>query len=90
VYGWPEEIHAKVVKVNQDVFVAPLYNAVAGNDKIDKADISVFLKIGQLYELMNRLSLGNNRVKIVVLAATITPTAEHIAGQCGIKCVRMQ
>jgi len=90
VYGFPEEIYAKVVKHNQDVYIVPLYQPTVGNGKVDKADIAVILRIGQLYELMNRFTLGNNRVKIVVLAAEITSSAEHVTTQIGLRYVKLQ
>jgi len=80
VYGWPEDIAAKVIKKGNEISIAPI---VDGVEEVDKAHLAVYLRIGLLYESMNRFALGMNRAKIVIVAPKVSETARTIATQWG-------
>jgi len=88
VFGWPEEIWAKVVQHNNEIWVVPLYFQ-GGTGKIDRADVAVMLRVAQLYESMNRFTISQ-RPKVVVIGRSLTDSANKIATQIGIKFLQVQ
>jgi len=82
VYGWPEEIFAKIIQTSSDLFVVP----TSVNQKtVDIADLAVFLRIGQLYESMNRFTLRNQRPKVAFYCSNVTEAAKTVAFNIGMK-----
>lgn len=82
VFGWNEEISAKIVQTTtSEVFIAPL---IEGCTEIDKSTLAVYLRVGLLYESMNRFTI-TTRPKIVIVNVPIAASALQIAQQCGVK-----
>lgn len=52
---------------------------------VDIADLAVALRIGQLYESMNRFTLNNQRPKVAIFCSGITDSAKTVAGKIGVK-----
>ena len=85
VSGWPEEICAKLIKQGTDLYVAPLTSdGLYG--RIDRADLSVLLRISQLYELMNRFTLSQ-RPRVVIIGTSMTEPATKVVNQISLKFV---
>ena len=82
VYGWPdEEIIAKLVTRNSDQYIIPLFG-VNGNSKIDKAELSLCVRIGKLYE-----SQSETKAKVVAFAPSVTETVRMLAGKVNVQVV---
>jgi hypothetical protein len=79
VYGWPENINAKVIQYQNELYIVPLsIDGVYG--KITKADLSINLRVVQLYEQINRFTI-TQRPKIGILGTSIEEKASQIAHQ---------
>jgi len=84
VFGWPEEISAKLVKHGNELFIVPL-SSDGLYGYVDRADLAVLLRVSQLYELMNRFTLTNQRPRLVVVGTGMSEPARKIADQISVK-----
>jgi hypothetical protein len=84
VYGWPEELSAKVVQHNSEVWIVPLL----GIWTVDRAELSIHLRILQLYESVNRFSISQSqRPKVCIVCNSITEAANKMATRIGSKII---
>lgn len=81
MYGWPEDIEAKIVQHGGELYVCP---AVIG--VLDTAELAVHLRVGQLYESMNRFSL-QKRPHVAVACTSVSPKAKEVAAKLGVKVI---
>jgi len=84
VYGWPEDINARIVETSSDLFVCPV---VDGCEEVDKAALAVYLRVAQLYENMNRFSMGQRRPKVVIANVNVKEDTKSIAQRCGCQII---
>jgi len=82
VYGWPEDIGVLVVEDTDDLWVVP---TVSYPSHVSSADLAVFLRIVQLYEMMNRFNLGNKRPKLAFWCGSISEDARGIVEKIGVR-----
>eukprot|EP01114_Cavostelium_apophysatum_P003195 TRINITY_DN1296_c0_g1_i3.p1 TRINITY_DN1296_c0_g1~~TRINITY_DN1296_c0_g1_i3.p1 ORF type:complete len:979 (+),score=384.94 TRINITY_DN1296_c0_g1_i3:893-3829(+) len=83
VFGWSEDINAKVIQAGNDLYIAPV---VEGCEEVDKATLAVFLRIAQMYESINRFTIST-RPKVVIANVRVSETAKNIATRCGVKII---
>jgi hypothetical protein len=82
VYGWPEELSAKIIFINNDTWVAPILSTWT----LDKAELSIHLRILQLYESVNRFALSQPP-KLCVVCSSATEAAKTMATKIEAKIV---
>jgi hypothetical protein len=90
VYGWPEDIQARIIKSGNEVFVVPLLFDNDFRRKIDKPELAVLIRVWTLYESMNRMMIMTQglRTKLVVIGEDQTEFAAKTLSQMGFRFVK--
>jgi len=83
VFGWPEDVSAKIVKHGADLFIVPLSND-GSYGSVDRPDLALVLRMATLYEQMNRFTL-NQRVKFAVIGTELTESAQKVASTIQVR-----
>jgi hypothetical protein len=91
VYGWPEDIHARIIRNGTEVLVVPLLFDNDFRRKIDKAELAVLIRVWTLYESMNRMMIMTQglRTKLVVIGEEQTEFASKTLSQMGFRFVKV-
>lgn len=91
VYGWPEDIQARIIKNGNEVLVVPLLFDNDLRRKIDKPELAVLIRVWTLYESMNRMMIMTQglRTKLVVIGEDQTEFAAKTLSQMGFRFVKV-
>jgi len=91
VYGWPEEIQARIIRSGTDVLVVPLLFDNDYRRKIDKPELAVLIRVWTLYESMNRMMMMTQglRAKLVVIGEEQTEVVAKMLSQMNFRFVKV-